>query len=256
MSASTPQAATDAESIVSELQAEVRDLRAQLHRSQRLATVGTMAAMVAHEFNNILTPMINYARMAADGDESMRDKAIRCAFECSDRASSICRALLDVTGEGPDDPQRALLCELVDVVIAAMARDPGKDGVRLIKKIPADLAVTTRTAELKQVLLNLLLNAREAVAGGGHGQSISIRAERYDDQLRLEVADTGVGIAPEDIDRIFEPFFTTKGDRGTGLGLAVCRQIVESLGGRLTVRSQERKGTCFTVSLPVDVEQA
>ena len=254
MSASTPQAATDAEPTVSELQAELRDLRAQLYRSQQLATVGTMAAMVAHEFNNILTPMINYARMAADGDERMRDKAIHYAFECSDRASNICRALLDVTGEGPPAPQQALLGELVDVVIAAMARDPGKDGVRLIKKVPAGLTVTTRTAELKQVLLNLLLNAREAVAGSGHGQSISIRAERYDGQVRLEVADTGVGIAPENLDRIFEPFFTTKGEDGTGLGLAVCRQIVESLGGRLTVRSQESKGTCFTVFLPGDEE--
>ena len=210
-----------------------------------------MAAMVAHEFNNILTPMSNYARLAADGDEEMRDKAIRHALEGSTRAAEICRALLDITKNECQTPQKVSLSGLLDETISAMGRDFSKDGIRLVRKIPARLKVTTKPSELKQVLLNLLLNARVAVMEKGGDKSISVSAERSDDAIILRVADTGVGIAPEIKKRIFEPFFTTHDENGSGLGLAVCKQIIKSMKGRLTVRSQVGKGTVFTVSLPV-----
>ena len=209
-----------------------------------------MAAMVVHEFNNILTPMYNYARLAAGGDEKMRDKAIRHAMEGSARAAAICRSLLDLAGTEAQTPQKVSLAELLDETLTAMGRDFSKDGIRLLTKVPARLTIATRPAELKQVLLNLLLNARVAVMDKGRGQSISITADRINGSVILRVADTGVGIAPEIRKRIFEPFFTTHSGSGTGLGLAVCRQIVKSMKGRLTVRSQVGKGTVFTISLP------
>jgi signal transduction histidine kinase len=210
--------------------------------------------MVAHEFNNILTPVLNYAQLAMTGDEAMRDKAIQRAYEGAVRAGSICQALLDVAGNGSDKPRRVSLQELVENTLAAMGRDPAKDGIQLVKKVPADLKMTTRPAELKQVLLNLLLNAHQAVLAKSRSKSISITAGRSNGQVRIRVADTGAGIAREDLERIFEPFFTTKGDTGSGLGLAVCREIVESLRGRLDVRSEPGKGTCFTVVLPVNAK--
>ncbi|MDY7010680.1 MAG: HAMP domain-containing sensor histidine kinase [Planctomycetota bacterium] len=233
-----------------QLEAQVRSLQEQLVCAQRLATMGTMSAMVAHEFNNILTPIYNYARLAAGGDEKMRDKAIRHALEGSTRAAAICRALLDLTRTEAQTPRKVSLAELLNETLAAMARDFSKDGIRLVTKVPSRLTVTTRPAELKQVLLNLLLNARAAVMDKGRGQSISISADRSNGSVILRVADTGVGIPPEIKKRIFEPFFTTRNGTGSGLGLAVCRQIIRSMKGRLTVRSQQGKGTVFTVSLP------
>ncbi len=234
------------------LQAQISSLRAQLVRSQRLAAVGTLAVMVAHEFNNILTPMHNYAQLAARGDEGMCDKAVRFALDGSARAAAICRALLDLTKTDGEEEQKVSLVELVDETLTAMGRDLDKDGIRLIKKVPARLAISTRPVELKQVLLNLLLNARSAVLDKGAGKSISISAIRSNGSVLLRVADTGVGIAPENLKNIFVPFFTTKnGDDGSGLGLAVCKQIVKSMKGRLTVRSQLGEGTVFTVTVPV-----
>ena len=251
MSTSSGQIEGVESALVGRLEAEVSDLRRQLRHSQRLAAVGTMAAMVAHEFNNILTPMLNYAQMARNGDEALRDKALAHAYDGSQRACGICRALLDLTGLGPARPVPAVVAELVDQTLAAMARAIDKDGIRLVRKIPAELTVTTRAAEFKQVLLNLLLNARSAVLDKGRGQSISIGAWRTSGGVRVEVADTGVGIDPGDLERIFEPFFTTRRtDGGSGLGLPVCREIVESLGGHLSVRSQPGKGTKFTIELP------
>ena len=227
-----------------------QSLREQLVRAQRLATVGTMAAMVAHEFNNILVPVASYAQLAAGGNEVLRDKAIRHALEGSNRAASICRALLDLTGTAGEAPRTVTLVQLVDETLAAMARDLGKDGIVLVKKIPPGLKLVTQPALLKQVILNLLLNARSAVLAKGRGQSISLSASRTGGALLIRVADTGVGIPPENLGRIFEPFFTTaSGGKGTGLGLAICRTLAESLGGALSVRSQVGKGTCFTLRL-------
>jgi len=243
---------SEAPRAVAELAAEVSELQRQLRRAQRLATVGTMAAMVAHEFNNILTPVLNYAQMARRGNGAVRDKALRMAHEGSLQATAICQALLDLTGREGEKPRQVVLAELVAETLTAMARDPAKDSISLVTRVPATIELTTRPAELKQVLLNLLMNAREAVLAKPRGQSISISALRRGSEVFLRVSDTGVGIPREHLKKVFEPFFTTRDDTGgSGLGLAVCRHIVESLHGRMTVRSQVDKGTCFTVVLPV-----
>ncbi|MHC4715728.1 MAG: sensor histidine kinase [Planctomycetota bacterium] len=236
---------------MSELAAEVDDLRRQLRRAQRLATVGTMAAMVAHEFNNILTPVLNYAQMARRGNDAVREKAIRMAHEGSLQATAICQALLDLTGRGGEKPRKVALATLVAETLTAMARDPSKDSIRMITRVSPAVELWTRPAELKQVLLNLIMNARQAVLRKPRGQSISISALRRSDEVFIRVSDTGVGIPRDDLKRVFEPFFTTQGSSGSGLGLAVCRHIVESLNGRMAVRSQVDKGTCFTVVLPL-----
>lgn len=234
-----------------DLRERVEQLQTQLQRAQRLATVGTMAAMVAHEFNNILTPILNYAQLAQDGDAVMTQKAVRHALEGSQRAVAVCRALLDLSGNNNEEMREVSLLELVDHVLDAMAREPAKDGIVLTKKIPETLRLTTRTSELAQVILNLLLNARSAVLAKGRGHQINISGQKSGGKVILRVADTGVGIAPENLEAIFEPFFTTKGDSGgSGLGLAVCRHIIESLGGELAVRSELGKGTVFTITLP------
>ena len=240
----------ETEASASDLHEQVRSLREQLRRAQSLAAVGTMTAMIVHEFNNILTTALGRAQLAQNGDEASREKAIHCALDACTRATTVCQALLDLTGGDAEARQSVCVAQLITETLEAMAREPAKDGIVLLQKVPARLRITTRPVLLKQVLLNLLLNARAAVLAKGRGQSLSVSATRSNGQVLIRIADTGVGIAPENLQRIFEPFFTTRNGSGAGLGLPVCRQIVESLGGSIGVRSELGKGTVFSVALP------
>jgi len=237
------------------LEARNQELEDRLGRMHRLASLGTMAAMVAHEFNNILTPVVNYAELARKNPK-MTDKAIARAADCGQRATDICAAILNLAGGDSPEPVEVNLAELVSETVLAMARDPKRDGIDFRLTAAEDLAVTTRKVELQQVLLNLLLNARTAVLKRTGLRRIEVTAERDGQAVRLRVRDNGVGIPPENLSRIFEPFFTTrpdddaKGKAGHGLGLAICREIVDSLGGRIAVESQPDRGATFTLHLP------
>ncbi len=239
------------------LEAEVEALRQQLRAAQNLATVGTMAAMVAHEFNNILTPIISYAQLAQKNPE-MVPKAIASAQNGGQRATNICKAILGVSrGGGVLRPVN--LRELVDETLTAMAREPVKDQIDLKLHVPGDLVIRTRQGELQQVLLNLIINARWAVMRRECPRRIEIVAQTAGPKAVIEVRDNGVGISSENLQRIFEPFFTTKGDAagaysGTGLGLAICRDIMTGLGGDISVRSALGNGATFRIALPMQVE--
>jgi signal transduction histidine kinase len=236
------------------LRSEVLALRRQLRAAQRLATVGTMTAMVSHELNNILTPVANYAQMAQK-NPALSDKAIARAAEGGQRATSICRAILDVAVEGPPEQTAVNILEVTDGALAAMARDPAKDGITLDIDVPADLTVRARRTELQQVMLNLILNARSAVLEVPGPRRIDISARRHGRQVVLAVADNGSGIDPRHRDKLFEPFFTTKpraadGSSGYGLGLAFCRHAVEAMGGKITAYTAPGGGATFTIRLP------
>ena len=238
------------------LRSQVEELRERLRRAQRLATVGTMTAMVAHEFNNILMPIINYAQMARK-NPALVDKAIAQAADGGERATNICKAILGFARDGPAQPVVVNLAELTSETLSAMARDPSRDGIKLIFRSAANLKITTRRVELQHVLLNLLINARAAVLAKPPPRHIDVEAERKARRIFIRVKDNGIGIPPENLERIFQPFFSTKTETdgeqgGHGLGLAVCREIVAGLGGRITVDSKVGEGSTFTVCLPVD----
>ncbi len=237
------------------LRAENDALRHQLRHAQSLATVGTMTAMIVHEFNNILTPIINYAQLAADGDPEMTAKALAKAADGGQRASDICNALLRMLRSEADAPIQAPLAEIVQDAVLALGRDLGRDGIELSLAVPANLTLRTRPAELQQVLVNLLLNARSAVLAKGRGGRIALTARRSGKRCRLTVADSGTGIAPEHMERLFEPFFTTKTgqddtEKGNGLGLALCREILSAMDGTIQADSPPGQGATFTISLP------
>ncbi len=237
-----------------QLIAENQALRQQLIRSQRLAALGTMSAMVAHEFNNILTPIISYAQMA-QRNPSMIAKALDRAFDGGQRATDICRAILGLTRDAPAEPVRVNLGQLISDTLLAIGRDPKRDTIEIVIRTPADLAIITRKVELQQVLLNLLLNARAAVLAKNAPRRIEISASAAGSDAVIHVSDNGVGIPRENVKRIFEPFFTTKPSPdgkpgGHGLGLAVCQEIVRSLKGEISVQSTPGCGAIFTVLLP------
>ncbi|MCL2701319.1 MAG: HAMP domain-containing histidine kinase [Phycisphaerae bacterium] len=235
--------------------AEAETLRQQLRHVHRLASLGTVAAMVAHEFNNILTPIINYAHMAQKTPK-YADKALARAVDGGLRAKEICQRMLGLTRENQEKTDENVLA-LVRDTLTAMARDPGKDGIELTLDIPADLHARTRRGELQQVLLNLLLNARHALQSRHGGEKhIRIAARREETTLVLSVSDSGPGVPDELHERIFEPFFSTKPgddadtDGGHGLGLTICRDIITSLGGTISLQSPPRHGATFTLELP------
>ncbi len=270
MSEPKPSAASEAPTLVTlertldaELAAAQRqldDVREQLTESQRLAAIGTIAAVIAHEFNNLLTPMVSYSQFAmataeaADPDMALIRKALSKSYQASTKAGRICNSMLSLARGEATAFAAVPVQTLVDEVLNVLARDPQKDGIALRVQVAPGLAVHGDVVQLEQVLLNLLINARQAMLG--KGGSLTVKASGDGGGVRLQVADTGPGIPAQVLGRIFEPFFTTKGTaargetRGTGLGLSICREIVQHHGGRIDVASVVGRGTTFTIHLP------
>ncbi len=240
---------------VEKLTNEVTALRKQLREAQRLASVGTMAAMIAHEFNNILTPIISYAELAKKNPK-LSEKAIAKAADGGQRATTICQAILGMTcPDSSSHSERVNIHSLVVETLEAMARKPEKDCIDLTIDIDTELNILTHRVELQQVFLNLILNARNATMASTHIRKIDIAAIEKDQNVTITISDTGVGIPAENIINIFEPFFTThsnecSSNKGHGLGLTICREIINSLGGTISVESTLGKGATFTVNLP------
>ncbi len=239
---------------------ELDEVRDQLIKSQRLAAIGTVAAGVAHEFNNLLTPIIAHAQLAlgdlaAERPQSDQiEKALRRAHDNATKAGRICGAMLNLarnTGPGGLIDVR----QLVDEALAIFGRDLAREGVTLAVDVPDDLRIRGDAVQLEQVLLNLLINARHALIDARGGR-LGVAAGESDGSVTLRIADTGGGIDPKHLPRVFEPFFTTKAtaaqgeSRGTGLGLSICREIIERHGGQIRVDSTLRVGTTFTINLP------
>jgi signal transduction histidine kinase len=243
------------------LQDQIDALREQLTESQRLATIGTIAAVIAHEFNNLLTPIVSYSQYAlqsAEGDKPDMElirKALSKSFQGSSKAGRICGSMLGLA-RGESQYEKVDVQRLVDEVLLVLARDPQKDGIALRVQVQPQLYVNADAVQLEQVLLNLLINARQAMLG--RGGALTIKAQRVDgaEEIRIQVIDTGPGIPDKLLPKIFDPFFTTKGTarkgetRGTGLGLAICKEILEHHRGRIEVASELGKGTTFSIYLP------
>jgi signal transduction histidine kinase len=241
-------------------QQQLDALREQLTESQRLATIGTIAAVIAHEFNNLLTPIVSYSQFALNSAKSQTPdmelicKALTKAFNSADKAGKICSAMLALA-RGESSDSNVAVQALVDETLMVLARDPQKDGIALRVQVQGDLWVHGDGIQLEQVLLNLLINARQAMLG--KGGSLTLKAAAVDaNEVRIQVIDTGPGIPENLLPKIFQPFFTTKGTahkdeaRGTGLGLAICKDIIEHHKGRITVESQVGQGTTFNIYLP------
>lgn len=260
-----PTIAPPEQQILEQLNAATQQLdwvKQQLMESQRLATIGTIAAVIAHEFNNLLTPIVSYSQYAlqsAEGETPDMDlirKALSKAFQSSTKAGRICQSMLGLA-RGQSTLGTVEVQMLVDETLTVLARDPKKDGIALRVHVEPDLVVEGDSVQLEQVLLNLLINARQAMLG--RGGSITIKAGRTDDgaEARIQVIDTGPGISEKHLPKIFDPFFTTKGTaqqgdaKGTGLGLAIVREILETHRGRIEVASEVGRGTTFNIFLPV-----
>ena len=238
-------------------QQETEHLREQLLRAQRLSSVGTLASSVAHEFNNILTTIINYAKigMKPNCDEAARVQSLEKILKGSQRAATIISSMLGFARNHATQRELTDLVELVEEVLVLTEKDLSKHQVHVDKKYLARPKVPVVRGQIEQILLNLVINARQAMPRGGRLQ-IEVRENQAAQMAEVKITDTGVGIPPEQLRLIFEPFYTTKepdehGHGGSGLGLSVCRQIIEQHLGRIRVESLVGKGSKFTVKLPM-----
>jgi signal transduction histidine kinase len=226
-----------------------------LLQARKIAALGTFTAGVAHELNNPLNNISltaeTYLEEYADRMDAEAKELIHDVLTQSERASEIVKNLLDFSRT--ERPARSSIAasEIVRSTVALVKNQIMLAGITLEVQIPEDLPpVRGSIRGLQQVFMNLLLNAIQAMPGGG-AITISVAAE-LPDFVRFDIEDTGVGMKPEALEHIFEPFFTTKSvGHGTGLGLAVSYSIVKRHGGRIEVKSEIGAGTVFKIFLPV-----
>lgn len=238
-------------------------LEAELLKSQKLETVGRLAAGVSHEFNNLLSVIVTSLTLLGEDEvDPERCQFISDAKEAATRGAELTRQMLDFSRSGFVELNYVDASALLNEVAALVKRTFGPN-IRLEKDIELNLGVNGDRLQLYQALMNLCVNARDAVDDDG---MILLRAKKIDLRIKdverfpqltagsyisLEVSDSGEGMGPEIIERAFEPFFTTKKNgQGTGLGLSVAQGIVQSHNGAMSIDSQEGKGTQIRILLP------
>lgn len=241
---------------VESLQQQIESLQAQLMQAQKMSSVGQMAASITHEFNNILTTTINYAKMGLrHKDAATREKAFNRILSAGQRAARITTGMLAYARSTGVRHEEIDLSQIVSDVLILCEKDLQMNRVKLQTDILGHPVCEVNISHLQQVLLNLIVNARQAMDGGGM-LYVTVRTSEDGSMGELEVRDTGPGIPSDKLPKIFKPFFTTKeadenGQGGTGLGLAFCREVIEAHKGKMRVASTVGQGTSFTLMLPV-----
>jgi len=228
----------------------------ELKRLQSLATLGELTGTATHEFNNLLMTIMNYAKLGLrNRDEASRDKALTRILDASQRAAKITSTILAQAKNRSDSMQPTDIVKIVDDTLELLGREMRKYRVLVETKIDAEVGKAIASGnQIQRVLINLLVNARQAMPDGG---SILVGLEDATDseEVILSIRDTGSGIPRDQLPHIFDAFFTTKdgpdetGKGGTGLGLAACKEVIDAHGGRIRVESTVGKGTAFIIRL-------
>lgn len=241
---------------------ERRYLQAQLSHSERLATLGLLASGISHEINNplasiiactegiqrrLLAPSPPVAAMTAEEFQEYLELIHKEAM----RAKAITDRLLILSRRSQASTDLVSPNQSLGETLSLLRFQAEERGIEIIEELdPRVPHIRADESGLRQVFLNLLLNALQAIEGSGH---IRARTSAEPESVVISIEDTGCGIAPEDLPRIFEPFFSRKTKRGgTGLGLFISKVLVEQMGGTLTVQSQPGEGSCFTVRFPLE----
>jgi signal transduction histidine kinase len=260
MSSTLEQKQQEVTSHVAALEQVNRDLqqaREEAIRSEKMASVGLLAAGTAHEIGTPLASVMGYAEILSqelEQNPAQLDYLARIMDGCG-RIDRIVKGLLEYARPKPPVYIEVYLLELVQQTLELLRHQglfKGIQGTLTTVGNPSSLMLDPH--QLQQVLINLLINASDAMPEGG-ALKLVVKQEPGSSVQLLEVWDSGAGIAPENLDKLFDPFFTTKAPgKGTGLGLAISARIVEGFGGKISVRSSIGKGSCFTVHLPVNTK--
>jgi len=232
---------------------EQMSLEAQLRQSQKMEAIGQLAAGVAHDFNNILTIMQGLVRRLGSSASREQSGMLDQLFETTERAASLTKQLLAFSRKQVMQPRVLSLGEVVSKMSRMLERLIGENISLTVEHAAEVPPVEADAAMIEQIVLNLAVNARDAMPNGGKLSVFTDAIEKETETgpvkfVRLRVTDTGCGMPPEILSRIFEPFFTTKEvGKGTGLGLATVFGIVKQHAGSVDVNSEVGKGTTFTI---------
>jgi len=221
-----------------------------------LANLGSATAMIAHELNNLLTPLTNYAELALrhTDDRVLVERALRKTAKNCRHATKVMESILSVAKSQAGPKVETPLLPIINGAFDCLCRDFKKDSITVEVAVACDLLVWAVPEQLQQALMNLILNAREAMIP--RWGKLTIDARQTADAVRIRISDTGRGISQHQMKRIFDSFFSTKNKKpsengsGSGLGLALCKKVVDAHEGSITVESQPAKGTTFTILLP------
>lgn len=238
-----------------QLKQQIAQLEARLLEAQKQSAIGELVGTTTHEFNNVLMTILNYAKMGIrHKDEPTRDKALAKILTAGERAAKITNSVLAMARNRSEEMGAVDLHELINETMVLLEREMQKYRISVeydLNEVPAIAGIGN---QVQQVLLNLLINARQAMPDGGR---LIIRTSYHpqENAVDLVVRDFGVGMEPDQLQKIFQPYFSTKsgpdqtGKGGTGLGLHACHKIIQQHGGRIRVESTPGRGTAFTIRL-------
>jgi signal transduction histidine kinase/FixJ family two-component response regulator len=248
----------------STLYEELRKKMADLERSQqellessKLAAVGTLAAGVAHEFNNLLAAISGHTELGLVSDDMNEIKqALKVVIATVDRAKKVTQNLLTFARRREPRMEMTDVTEAVESPLRLMERDLEKSNIELVRRFSVVPPVVCDTGQMSQVCLNLLTNARDALLPEGGTVTVEIREDGED--VIISFTDTGTGVPDRVLDKLFQPFVTTKGPlgggemAGSGLGLSVSYGIIKNHGGTIEVETEHGQGSTFTIRLPIE----
>lgn len=232
-----------------------QSLQGDLLADQRRAMLGSLTGIMAHEYNNLMTPVVARAQDAVSRDDvaAMR-KALTTTLAQTEKALHFTRQIMELAQGREGSMESCRLTDLVDATITSAVRPFAKDGIELKLSVPDDLYVRAQPLLFEQALLNLLLNARAAMKGLCGG--LSITAARRGDTVEIAVSDTGTGMSPETLDEVVNPFLAAPADTGPGdwtgigLGLVACRLIAQQHGATITAHANDGPGCTFRLGWP------
>ncbi len=239
---------------------EKERLQAQLIQSEKMAGIGTLASGIAHEFNNLLHIMRGHAEFAQSTKKAKdMEEALDVVLKTSDEVAKIVSDLLTFAREEPSEKEKESgdIADSIELVLSLTEEHLRKQNIEIVRKYGKTPRVEMNKGEMQQVFLNIVMNARNAMLP--RGGKLQIETKRLNENIEVNISDTGKGIEKDNLGKVFEPFYTTKRTDeeddsefpGTGLGLSVSYGIVKRHGGTIKVKSKVNKGSTFTINLPL-----
>ncbi len=236
-------------------------LRSSVSRLQGLSSLGTATCMIAHEINNLLTPLASYANLALQNpdDKKLTEKALQKTLLNCERARKVTDSILKTVNGRSEVRKEVGLFALVEEIFECLCRDFAKDRIAVDIRIDRDLRLTVVPVQIQQVLMNLIINARSAMLPGGG--TLVIEAGENGQGIEIQVRDSGCGIETAELETIVEAIYTTRSvgtatpqAGGSGLGLAFCKEVIDAHKGRIWAESRPLEGSTFTITLPNDLK--
>ena len=235
------------------MERELREIQQALLQSEKLAAMGRLTSQIAHELNNPIYGIMNTLELLKTEipPESKRRRILELSLSEIQRLSEMLRNMLSFSKPEEEKRRPVKIDELIEGILLVMEKQMKESNIQVEASFDSDIPeVMASTNQMRQVMLNILKNAKEAMPKGG---TLTVRTAREGNKVLITTQDTGIGIPEEIRDKIFEAFFTTKQKvKGVGLGLSVCYGIIKDHGGEIKVESEEGKGTTFTISLPIE----